>query len=554
MSAGWPTDRPDVTTSELARLVEVCDHYEAARKAGRDPRIEDLLGAASRTERTVLLRLLLELELDLRAGEGESPTREEYKRRFPDQSGLIDSIFAAELGAREKVPAPDDRELRVTLTVTEGPHTGRAFPFEEHDSFLLGREKDAHFRLPQKDEYLSRHHFLVELNPPACRLIDLESTNGTYLNGRRVESVELRHGDQIRAGTTVLTVAITEVEEGRKTPGPVPEPAPMVAPGPARARSPQVAAAEAAREACRACTAPVEGPGRDDSHLCAACRELADRQPQPIDGYRIVRELGKGAMGVVYLALRRHDGTPVALKTILPAIAASKVQVARFLREARILCDLDHPRIVAFRDMGEAGDLLYFAMDYVRGTDAAKLLQDQGGSLPIGRALGLVLPLLDALAYAHARGFVHRDVKPSNLLVVRDEGRETVKLADFGLARTYRASRLSGLTLPGEIGGTLAYVAPEQITRFRESEPGVDQYAAAATLYHLLTGRILYDFEGPLSRRIVKILQEDPVPIQARRADLSPGLCAVIHRALGRDPKDRFPDVAALRVALTPFA
>ncbi len=459
------------------------------------------------------------------------PAPEEYTRRFPDWSRLIASIFAAELGANGPVPAPDDRALQVTLTVTGGPHAGRAFHFEEHDSFLVGREKDAHFRLPRKDEYLSRHHFLVELNPPACRLIDLESTNGTYLNGRRVELAELRDGDQIRAGTTVLSIAVTEVEDVGKTAGPGPEPLPAVAPEPARARAVPAAAAGPARGTCRACTAPVDGPGHDESHLCGECRELADRRPQPIDGYRIVRELGQGGMGVVYLALRREDGTPVALKTILPAMAASQVQVARFLREARILCSLDHPRIVAFRDMGEVGGRLYFAMDYVRGTDAAKLLEHGGGPLPTPRAVGLVLPMLDALEYAHSRDLVHRDVKPSNLLVIPDEGRDLVKLADFGLARTYRASRLSGLTLPGEIGGTLAYVAPEQITRFRESEPAVDQYAAAATLYHLLTGRVLYDFEGPLPRRIVKILQEDPVPIQARRADLSPGLCTVIQRA-----------------------
>src|SRR5436189_104546 len=138
--------------------------------------------------------------------------------------------------------------------------------------------------------------------------------------------------------------------------------------------------------------------------------------------------------------------------------------------------ELRHPHIVGFRDMGEVGGQLYFAMEFVRGSDAHRLLKTHT-LLPIGRAVGLVCQLLEALEYAHAKGFVHRDIKPANLLVEEAGGREVPKLADFGLARVYQTSQLSGLTMMGDVGGTVAFMAPEQITHYREAKPPVDQYA-----------------------------------------------------------------------------
>ena len=175
-------------------------------------------------------------------------------------------------------------------------------------------------------------------------------------------------------------------------------------------------------------------------------------------------------MGIVYQALRAADGILVALKTIKPAGTPSSGDIQRFLREASILRQLDHPHIVAYRDQGEVDGLLFFAMDFVRGCDADQLLRKNQGPLAINCAVGLVCQLLDALAYAHSRKFVHRDIKPANLLVTEDNGRETVKLADFGLARICQASTLSGLTFRGELGGTPAFMPREQILNFREDE------------------------------------------------------------------------------------
>ncbi len=112
---------------------------------------------------------------------------------------------------------PTAGRIYVTLTVTEGPHRGTSFTFQEHDTFIVGRSKDAHFRLPLKDKYFSRFHFMVEVNPPFCRLMDMASTNGTFVNERKVTTIDLRDGDIIKGGKTVVTVSL-----GKE--GPQPEP------------------------------------------------------------------------------------------------------------------------------------------------------------------------------------------------------------------------------------------------------------------------------------------------------------------------------------------
>ncbi len=439
--------------------------------------------------------------------------------------------------------------MRITLTVTEGPHQGQVFTFDGHDTFLVGRSKRAHFRLPSKDRYFSRIHFLVEVNPPHCRLMDMSSSNGTYVNGHRVERTDLHDGDAIRAGQTVLQVAVAAgvSAPGRSENHPV-HPA---APAPPAPSSPEPSLPPALPAECAGCGAPLTES--DDLSLCPACQGESRTLRQAVAGYHLVRELGRGAMGLVYLAVRRADFRPVALKTIIPAAGGTDSQVQRFLREANILRELDHPNIVAFRDMGESDGLLYFAMDYVRGQDAFHLLKKQG-PLDVRRAAGLIVQLLDALAFAHGRGFVHRDIKPSNLLVTEQDGVERLMVADFGLAKVYQASNLSGLTMTGDVGGTIPFMAPEQITEYRTARPPVDQYSAAASLYNLLTGAYVYNFPGSFQEQLLTILNESPVPIRKRRPDLPEALAAVVQRGLAREPAARFSDAGAMRDALRKFA
>ncbi len=472
--------------------------------------------------------------------------------------------------------------MKVTLTVVAGPHEGKQFSFEEHDNFMVGRAKKAQFRLPKDDPYFSRNHFLIEVNPPLCRLLDMGSRNGTFVNSQQVTSVELKDGDEIRGGRTVLRVAlIGDVPSGQSAEGspngadqPVDRPAtqpnalsesavktilqppdrPLLAPS---AKNGSAANAIPTSDLPATLDVPSDAPlGVDpasENLLPSNYRELIGKRRQPIAGYQIVDELGRGGMGVVYRAIRAANRSVVAIKTVLPAVRGDRNDYVKFLREADILKQLDHPRIVRFQEVGESQGLVYFVMDFVPGIDGGKLAETSTELLPVARAVRIVCQLLEALESAHAKGFVHRDIKPANLLIRTDGPADMAYLSDFGLARTYQASKLSGLTMTGAIGGTSAFMAPEQITAFRESKPAVDQYASAASLYFLLTKQYVYDLPKKLSKQLLMILQEDPVPITQRRADLPSALVAAIHRALAREPADRFPDVAMFRQALLPF-
>ena len=496
--------------------------------------------------------------------------------------------------------------MKVTLTVDQGPHEGKTYAFEEHDNFIVGRATYAHFRLPKKDRYFSRVHFMVEVNPPYCRLMDMGSRNGTFVNDERVKTIDIQDGDLIKGGQTVIKVSIAdgglaerkvsfskvakilaEDVPAAEVPAAVPSsPSQDSAPIPpadnknihARYIGPSESHAiptddvsgatdgagdsseEIGPESARFQTIAVEnvqgGITLTDEVIAMLPEDFSDRissRAQPVPGYLIIDELGKGGMGVVYRALCRRDGNIVAIKTIRPTIAVTEGDIDRFLREASILKDLKHPNIVEFHEMGEAAGELFFVMEYVAGTDAARLVVDNEGPLAISTSVGIICQLLTALEHAHGQGFVHRDIKPQNMLLGQVEGRGVVKLADFGLARTYQSSRISGLTMMGDVRGTSQYMAPEQITNYRETKPTTDQYAAAATLYHLLTVEYIFDFPTTINGKFQMILQDDPVPIRDRRSETPDDLSEIIHRALLRNPDDRFADVTEMRDALLAF-
>jgi serine/threonine-protein kinase len=596
MSRGQSDRGKDLPPSLSDRVDEACDRLEAAYLAGGRPRIEDYLPQAAGLERAAFFRELIQIDLAYRRGRGEVPRARDYLDRFPG----CDSLIVAATGggmeapvAQSGVQLPDAARCaaadegakargrtRLTLTVSEGPHQGRVFTFEDRDYFIVGRGKTAHFQLSRKDGYFSRNHFLIEFSPPHCRLLDLGSTNGTFVNGEKVGKADLRDGAVIRGGETAIGVTIENLEEpaaedatrthhrfpdleiepplSLRAPSGPPEGFPAVLPS----VSGTVPRPEPDAVVCLACSAPfapfhdddrVVADGMPPADLCRVCGDRFRGNPQPIDGFGLLKKLGRGGMGIVYLAARLTDGALVALKVLIKDGAATSRDVAQFLREAQILRQLQHPHITRFLDLNKSRGRLYLVMEYVPGIDAGRRLKQGRAALSDKRAVDWACQCLEALQYAHDLGFVHRDIKPSNILVADARGQDLVKLADFGLARVYEASHLSGLTISGDLAGTPPFLPPEQITHYREARPAGDLYAIGATLYHLLTGVFAYDFPARQELRILKILQENPVPIASRRPDLPPGLAAIIGRSLERNPADRFPDARAMRVALEPF-
>jgi serine/threonine-protein kinase len=425
--------------------------------------------------------------------------------------------------------------MLVELVVTAGPHAGRTFQFTEHSTFIVGRSSQAHFSLPDKDPHVSRLHFLVEVNPPLCRLRNMSSVNGTLVNSTKANQVDLQDGDKISIGVTELVVRL----KGSSAI--------------AGDTAPTIGLPEAVAATRSHVSPPSAGAFGKALEVMASPHTTPEEQTPLIPGYQIEQVLGKGGMGIVYRAKQLSSGDTVAVKTILPHARVGEVALLKFVREADTLRRLAHPGIVKFRDSGIAAGTVWFAMEYVAGADAQKIA-DATKPMPVGRAVRWVVQMLEALSHAHAKGFVHRDVKPSNLLVASGPGgSEIVKLADFGLARAYEASPLSGLTLTGSSGGTPAFMPPEQVLDMRSVKPAADQYAAAATLYRLLSGQHIYPTATTVEELFAKILQTDPVSLSTLRPDVPPALAAAIHRALTRDAKARFPDCVTLTAALNPF-
>jgi serine/threonine-protein kinase len=430
--------------------------------------------------------------------------------------------------------------MLITLTVTSGPLNGRTFTFEGHDVFLVGRSPNAHARFPEDDPFFSRVHFLIEVNPPRCRITDMGSRNGTFVNGKKVEVVDLDDGDEIRAGHTRITVRV----EHPSTPAPQFN-------SEAGETHADIVLPEEWDEAAKATKVPTPSQERTTPSISSLMTPGGEGPPK-VRGYQFIREIGRGSMGIVYLARREKDGLEVAVKAINPAQASNPEVTAQFLSEAQNLGQVNHPNIVRFYESGEVGGSLYFVMEHVSGTDVAKVLQDKP-RVEVRTAIRLAIQVLDALAHAHARGLVHRDIKPANiLLAVAPDGRRQVKLADFGLARVYRASAISGLTHIGDLGGTPAYMPPEQITNYREVMPAADQYSTAAMLYHMLTGNWVLDLP-PMPAGLLTILNKEPIPLYDRRPDLPKELSDALHKALAKQAADRYPDVTAFRQALVPF-
>jgi serine/threonine-protein kinase len=270
-----------------------------------------------------------------------------------------------------------------------------------------------------------------------------------------------------------------------------------------------------------------------------------------LPGYQVVRRLGNGAMGAVYLALKTNISLRVAIKMILPRAAMSQKIRDMFLREAQEQGRLSHPNVVRLLDFQESSPGIFcMVMEYVEGGDAGELLQQNPGGLEPKLAVEIIAQALEGLQHAHDHGIVHRDIKDANMLVARDKrGAVHVKLSDFGLAKSYETSGASGFTSTGTIAGTVPYMAPEQILDFRNVRPAADLYSMGATLYHLLTGQLAYDFSREMDP-LVMILEKDIVPIRKRKPSIPAALAAAVERSLNKDPKQRFADADAMRSAL----
>lgn len=511
---------------------------------------------------------------------------------------------------------------RVTLTATAGPIAGHEFVFDDRTTCILGRAKDCEPRLLWKPKmlsapengWISRHHCLLDINPPDVRIRDFGSLNGTYVNGRKIGQREqgqtaeeaalnrfpehdLKDGDEIQLGKMKFRIAVHFPIVCGECGGEIPEAELKATGGETMVclcaqcatklaqrgvpSAPRQTIAESVKF-CAKCGRDVShetGANRPGEYLCSGCRESpldllrqliqgaaqGEKELVAIEGYEIVRELGHGGMGAVYLARQQATGREVALKVMLPKVAAGQRATEAFLRESRNTQALQHMNVVRLWESGCSHGTFFFTLEFCDGGSVDKLMARRGGRLTIDEALPIIVQALDGLHYAHhaeipyvklkdgsigcGRGLIHRDLKPQNIFLSTVGGTQVAKLGDYGLAKAFDMAGLSGHTYTGDVGGTPQFMPRQQVLRFKDLRPEADVWAMAATLYNMLTQRFPRDFPKD-GDRWQAILETQAVPIRRRDPAIPPRLAEVIDQALVDDPEIGFKSAAEFKRAL----
>ena len=357
------------------------------------------------------------------------------------------------------------------------------------------------------------------------------SLNGTWVNGkkygarekgetpeqgakRRYPEVAIKHGDRIKVGVTELEVAVEKAKE-----------APQHRADPALGDISLLSPEQLAKLI-------FGSPGQ------------AAKPKLQIPGCKIEEEVGRGGFGAVYRA-RRTDGSVVAVKVMLSRVDADDEAIAKFKREVAITAGLVHPQIVRVLENGTSGAVFYFIMEFCDGGSVSDLMCKNKGRLSLAQAKPIILSALEALAFAHDKGFVHRDLKPQNILLSRGE----VRLSDFGLAKSFQQAGLSGMSMTGGYAGTPIFMPREQITNFKYVKPVSDVWSMGATIYNMLTGTFPYPFSKDRDP-IDVILNDDIVPIGQRDKTIPKNLCAVLDKALEKKARDRYQTATEMLAAM----
>jgi len=498
---------------------------------------------------------------------------------------------------------------KVILKVVQGASPGQTILFDERTTCLIGRGEDCQLHLPNDDDHrlVSRHHCLLDINPPDLRVRDFGSRNGTYVNGLKIgqraphlsasegsglffPEHDLKNGDEIKLGQTILAVSIVPTAVCTRCGAAIAEnqlAATEIAPGKyecatcsqsTETHMPSVAGGKACAR-CGRGVAEEPGANRPGDFVCGACQgdplglvkrlleqaNAGHHSLVSIQGYEIVRELGHGGMGAVYLARNTESREQVALKIMLPRVAADETARRMFLRETENTKVLKHPNVVQLLDAGCSDGTFFLTLEYCAGGTVAELMSQRGGPLTVDESLPMILQALSGLEYAHqaempevkksdgtfgpGRGLVHRDLKPSNIFLCGSGKSQVAKIGDYGLAKAFDVAGLSGYTRTGTIAGTPFFMPRQQLINFKYAKPEVDVWSMAATLYFMLTNATPRDF--PRDQDWCRIVLETAaVPIRRRNSAVPARLAEAIDQALIDKPGIPFKTASDLKRAL----
>jgi len=444
------------------------------------------------------------------------------------------------------------------LVVEEGAEKGRVVPVRPTKTVEIGRE--GNFRL--EDAALSRRHARIRFDGDSYVLEDAGSSWGTYVNGTRVKTQVLSSGDRIRLGShTILftieeddsfipsaTVAALPVDDDEEEIPSAPA-APEAPPEPTTAPRPEPEEQEEVDEdsvpgECFQCAKPAPDPGagappdalgRPPRSYCSSCIQQYPLLGRVVANHLCQRVLGAGGMGVVYRGTHVVMGRRSALKTLRMLDDADPTMVKRLLREATAGGRIHHPNIVAVHDTGEQDGVAYVVMEYVRGENLSEALRREK-KFSVKRAVLMAEQVAGALAAAFKLGYIHRDIKPENILLMR---KDFVKVTDFGLAKNLKDGELGGLTRTGQVLGTMLYMPPEQIVAAKGSDQRADIYSLGATLFHLVSGRPVFDSKSAIGL-LMDIRTKVAPALSSVEAGVPGPVDRILQRCLQKKPEDRY--------------
>ena len=389
---------------------------------------------------------------------------------------------------------------------------------------------------------------MLDINPPDICIRDFGSLNGTYVNGEKIgqrgidtdldkakrliyPEYDLKNGDQFKLGDSVFQVSVLNDSE---------ESSSLIS-----------------RENIPLLTMPVSEPDPlDKINLLLEKASENNGDLFFIKGYNIVKELGKGSMGAVYLAQKTDNSTQkhplIAMKVMLPKVESDPRSHRQFIRETKNTQLLNHKNIVKVYDIGCHDATFFFTTDYCEAGNVSQLISQQGGKLPLYLALKILMQVLDGLEFAHtvkipvvvladgkktsAVGLVHRDLKPGNIMLTNVDGILQAKIADFGLAKAFDVAGLSGRTATGISAGTPYYMPRQQVINFKFAKPEVDVWAAAATFYKMVTGCYPRKYTKASDPWLIT-LKTPVTPIREHDASIPKALAKVIDQALVDQPE-----------------
>jgi serine/threonine protein kinase len=394
------------------------------------------------------------------------------------------------------------------LVIIAGPDKDRSFPIEEGKSFQIGRGKDTETKLT--DPQVSRVHCQLKVANGKAYLFDSGSTGGTLIGGKKIKEYELRGGEVIHIGGTQIRV---HIEGGHDA-------------------------------------STVVGLPGASKPLAAGAEQLSELVGQSLTHYRVDDIIAKGQQGMIFKANDTKEERTVALKVLWPEFSKNDEEMQRFIRAMKTMLPIRHPNLVALYGAGRTGTYCWIAMEFVDGESLTGVIERIGtaGMLDWRAALRVAIHVARALEVAEEHQVIHRNIKPSNIMVRQED--KLTKLGDLMLAKALEGTLAEQITRPGELVGDIAYMSPE---RTRGGTAVVDCrsdiYSLGATVYALLTGRPPFD-GGSLPETILKIRQDEPIKPRKFQLGIPDMFEGTVLTMLAKRPEDRLQSASQCLVEL----